>query len=236
MTKSILCFLFCLLWMFPVVAAENNETDETTAEVAEAGGETAEAEISADLGNVIEYTHVADMPEMKEFDDSSADLYSGAEVQPLNIQISQEEKMQNLENDLDYIDSEYELPELLCSNEKLTKEVANFIKDNTDSDDGSVRSRRSKLLMVKNLHNFNEIKETDLDAKQNFKAKAALMYLRINESKEIYRICESKDNDFGQFSNIYLIIYPYFKYYKVVVTNLISIPEKMDKATFIHSW
>lgn len=184
----------------------------------------------------IHQTHYADMPEIKELTEDEDDLYSGAEVKSLIAKISTEEKQQNLEADLDYIDDEYKLPELACSNEKLTKDVADFILRNTDNDVGSVKNRRSRLLMARNLHNFEEIKENELNDKDNFKTKATLMHLRINEHREIYKICASKDNKYGNYSSVYLIIYPYYKYYKVVVTNLVGLVDKSDEATFIYNW
>ena len=228
---AFLCLALCLL-SFPAFCEENEniapaevqETQETQSE----GGDTPEM--------MVHYSRRSSMPEIKELDEKDDDLYSGAEVLPLNAQLSEEEKQQDLGADLDYIDSEYELPDLSCNNEKLTKNVARFIRDNTDVEENSVKSRRSRLLLVKNLHNFEEISENDLSNKDNFKTKAALMYLRINRSQVIHKVCASKNNSFGKYSNVYLILYPYGKYYKVVVTNLITIPENLDEATFIHNW
>ncbi|MBQ8481495.1 MAG: hypothetical protein IJ532_03060 [Alphaproteobacteria bacterium] len=225
-----LVLAFCL-FSFSALGEENEVAQEP--QVAQEN----QGESDADNPEVfVHYTRYADMPEIKELDEKDDDLYTGAEVLPMNIQLSEEEKQQDPSADFDYIDSEYEMPELPCNNEKLTKEVARFIRDNTEVEENSVKSRRSRILLIKNLHNFNEINESDLSGKDNFKTKAALMYLRINRSQEISRVCESKNNTFGKYSNVYLIIYPYMKYYKVVVTNLISIPEKMDEATFVHNW
>ena len=231
MRKNVVFLILALcLFSFPALSeeSENEVAREAQAEQA------VQAEDAAPEG-LVHYTHYS-MPEIKELDEKDDDLYSGAEVLPMNIQLSEEEKQQDPSSDLDYIDSEYEMPELPCDNEKLTKEVARFIRDNSEVEENSVKSRRSRILLVKNLHNFSEVKESDLNGRDNFKTKAALMYLRINRSQEIYKVCESKNNTFGKYSNVYLIIYPYMKYYKVVVTNLISIPEKLDEATFVHNW
>ena len=232
MKKNVVFLILTLcLFSFPAFSEESeNEVPQEVQVEQDTAGVTEKPE------GLVRYPHYANELEIKELDEKEDDLYSGAEVLPMNIQLSEEEKQQDTSADLDYIDSEYEMPELPCSNEKLTKEVARFIRDNSDVEENSVKSRRSRILLVKNLHNFSEVKESDLSGKDNFKTKAALMYLRINRSQEIYKVCESKNNTFGNYSNVYLIIYPYMKYYKVVVTNLISIPEKLDDATFIHNW
>lgn len=223
----IIAFLICFLFAMPAFCQE--------AESEQAEPKNVENEINPT--DLIHYSHYADMPKIKELDESEDDLYSGSEIKPLDIKISEEEKMQDMSSDFDYIDKEYELPELLCNNESLTKQVAHFIQSKIkDENESSVRNRRSRLLMIKNLHDFAEISEEELNKQDNFKTKAAIVHLRINESKDIYKICESTDNSFGRFKNIYLVIYPYFKYYKVLVANLMISPEKMDEASFIYSW
>ena len=226
MYKSFLLAL--ILGCIPLFSAYS---EEAASEVA-----VEQEQLPDDFVIEIHQTHYADMPEIKELKEEEDDLYSGAEVKSLTAKISEEEKQQNSDADLDYIDDEYKLPELDCGNEKLTEEVADFILKNTDNGSGSVKNRRSRLLMARNLHNFEEIKEDALNDKDNFKTKATLMHLRINEHKEIYKICASKDNKYGNFSSVYLIIYPYYKYYKVVVTNLVGLVDKSDEATFIHNW
>lgn len=220
-----ICFLCCLLSVKAHSAEDKALQDQS---------QTQENAVNHD--DLIHYTHYSKVPDIQELDESEDDLYSGADVKPLDIKISQGEKMQNVSADFDYIDKEYELPELLCNNQNLTKQVAQFIQNNTEDKEGSVKGRRSRLLMIKNLHDFTEISENDLNKKDNFKTRAALVYLRINENREITRVCESKGNTFGKFHNVYLILYPYMKYYKVVVTNMISVPEKLEDASFIYSW
>lgn len=220
-------FLICFLFAVPALGQEAQSEQV----------EPQNAENKVHPAEMVHYTHYADMPEIKELDESEDDLYSGSDVKPMEIKISEEEKMQDMSSDFDYIDKEFVLPELSCGNENLTKQVAQFIQSKIkDDNESSVRNRRSRLLMVKNLHSFNDMSEDDLDKQDNFKTKAAIVHLRINESKDIYKICESTDNSFGKFKNIYLVIYPYFKYYKVLVANLMVSPEKMDEASFIYSW
>ena len=137
---------------------------------------------------------------------------------------------------MDYVDKEFVLPELSCDNDNLRRQVALFIQNNTKSEENSVKSRRSRLLMIKNMHSFEEISEEELENNKNFKLRAAVAHLRINENREIYKVCESKNNNIGQHDNIYIVIYPYLKYYKVVVTNLMNAPEKIDEVTFTYNW
>lgn len=226
MKRIVFISFFCCLLSVPAYSAED-ETPQTQPQT---------PEIEVKPADLIQYTHYGKVPEIQELDESEDDLYSGAEVKPMDIQISEEEKMQNVSADFDYVDKEYELPELLCNNPNLTKQVAQFIQNNTEDKEGSVKGRRSRLLMIKNLHDFTEISENDLSKHDNFKTRAALVHLRINENREITRVCESKENTFGKFHNVYLILYPYMKYYKVVVTNMISVPEKLEDASFIYSW
>lgn len=227
MKKYVFGLLFCCLLSFPAFSEETEDADNAEVE------QTVQPEENAD--SLVRYTHYGEMPEIKELDESEDDLYSDADVKPMEIRISEDEKQQDLNTDLDYVDKEFVLSELSCDNENLTRQVARFIQEHSNVDGTSVKSQRNRILMIKNLRNFAEVKEDDL-SKGNFNTRAALMHLRINENREIYKICESKDNRFGKFSNVYLILYPYFKYYKVVVTNLISIPEKVDDATFIYNW
>lgn len=227
MNKNIFWFLICLLWTFPAFCEEGEGAANAQIEQTEQSAE--------DLSDIVHYTHHGQMPEIKELDESEDDLYSGSDVKPMEIRISEDEKQQNLDTDLDYVSKEYTLPELSCNNEGLTNQVALFIQGHVNDEESSVKGRRNRILMVKNMHNFEEINENDV-GKNNFNTRAALMHLRINENREIYKICESRDNQFGKFHSVYLILYPYFKYYKVVVTNLISVPEKLDDATFIYSW
>lgn len=228
--KKIVCLLAsCVLWIFPVSAEEPEVNDYAPVQ-----GE--QMQINENLPVVIHYTHYAEMPEIKELSKEEDDLYSGADVKPMEAKMSEEEKQQDLSMDLDYVDKEFVLPELLCTNENLRRQVAVFIRNNTKDEDSSVKGRRNRLLMIKNMHYFEEIDEKELAGNKNFRLRAAIAHLRINEGREVYRVCESKNNNSGQHNNIYIVVYPYFKYYKVVVTNLMNAPEKIDEVTFTYNW
>ena len=228
--KKIVCLLISvILWNFPAFAEDAAARD--SANVREEQPQTGE-----NLADLVHHTHYGEMPEIKELPKDEDDLYSGAEVKPMTAKISEDEKQQDLSTDLDYVDKEFVLPELLCSDEKLRHQVAVFIQNNTKDNESSVKGRRSRLLMIKNLHGFEEVSEEELANNKNFKLRAAVAHLRINANREIYRVCESKNNNAGRHNNVYIIIYPYFKYYKVAVTNLMSTTETIDEATFTYNW
>ena len=228
--KKIVCLLAsCILWNFPVFAEET--------EVQNAASVQAEqAQTVENLADLVHYSNYGKMPEIKELPEEEDDLYSGAEVKPMVAKISEAEKQQDLSTDMDYVDKEFVLPELSCDNDNLRRQVALFIQNNTKSEENSVKSRRSRLLMIKNMHSFEEISEEELENNKNFKLRAVVAHLRINENREIYKVCESKNNNIGQHDNIYIVIYPYLKYYKVVVTNLMKTAEKIDEVTFMYNW
>lgn len=228
--KKIVCLLISgLLWNSPVFAEEPATQDSEP--VREEQPQTGE-----NLADLVHYNRYGKMPEIKELPEDEDDLYSGAEVKPMTVKISEEEKQQDLSTNLDYVDKEFVLPELLCSDEKLRHQVAVFIQNNTKDEESSVKGRRSRLLMIKNLHGFEEISEEDLENNKNFKLRAAVAHLRINGNHEIYRVCESKNNNAGRHSDVYIVIYPYFKYYKVAVTNLMITTDTIDEATFTYNW
>ena len=228
--KKIVCLLAsCILWNFPVFAEET--------EVQNAASVQAEqAQTVENLADLVHYSNYGKMPEIKELPEEEDDLYSGAEVKPMVAKISEAEKQQDLSTDMDYVDKEFVLPELSCDNDNLRRQVALFIQNNTKAEENSVKSRRSRLLMIKNMHSFEEISEEELENNKNFKLRAVVAHLRINENREIYKVCESKNNNIGQHDNIYIVIYPYLKYYKVVVTNLMNTAEKIDEVTFMYNW
>ena len=123
----------------------------------------------------------------------------------------------------------------MCSDEKLMQQIRKFIFDyEQQKPTNSVREKRARILLVRNLNALQEISEKDL--RGNFEASAALVSLKINEKREIHRICASLNNHSQKYADVYAIIYPYINYYKVVVTNLATAPEKIDDATFIFSW
>ncbi len=164
-----------------------------------------------------------------------SDLYDGAGIRPIEKQLSPEEKLQEDSSDLNYISKEKKQPDLLCSDEKLMQQIRKFIFDyEQQKPTNSVREKRARILLVRNLNALQEVSEKDL--RGNFEASAALVSLKINEKREIHRICASLNNHSPKYADVYVIIYPYINYYKVVITNLATTPEKIDDATFIFSW
>ena len=174
-------------------------------------------------------------PIIRTLDPSEDDLYDGAEIKPIERQLSSEEKQQENSSDLNYIRDENKMPELLCSNENLLRQVKQFIfETEQNKPTNSVPEKRARILLVNYLNELQEVSEKDI--RKDFNASAILADLKINERREIHRICASTDNKSKKYGNIYVIIYPYVNYYKVVVTNLAVLPEKKDDASFIFNW
>jgi len=163
----------------------------------------------------------------------SSELYDGADIKPIERQISDTEKMQETGSDLNYIGNETPRPDLLCADDTLLQRVKDFIYEvEKQKNVVSVPQKRERVLLVENLHPFKEVGEDKV--KGNFEAAATLTYLRINGRHEIHRICVSPDNHSKKFKDVYIIIYPYLQHYKVTVTNLVLVPENADDATFIY--
>lgn len=185
----------------------------------------------------VEYDHIAepDSIPMKKLLPHEDDLYDGAEIKPLVGTLSDAEKMQEENIGFEYDESKPQRPELLCSDESLRKQVGAFIRKYVENRSAkTVPERRAQLLLVNNLQRFEEIAEDKL--KNNFEASAVAMHLKMNENREIYRMCLSSNNKSGRFTNIYILIYPFANYYKVAVTNLAEKAEDFDNATFIYNW
>ena len=197
----------------------------------------AEVSIPENEGSVEDLVHYGHeeqpyVPEIKELTPEEDDLYDGGEIKPLRGKLSTAEKEQKGGG---FEEDGPRLPELPCSNEKLREQVGKFMFDFTNQQPKrTVPGRRAQVLLVRNMNAFEEVEEKDL--KKNFEASAALIYLKMNENREIYKLCSSMNNDDKSFKNVDIIIYPFLNFYKIVVTNLISEPEKMDEATFIYNW
>lgn len=175
-----------------------------------------------------------DFIEIKELPQEKDDLYDGADIKPLSGTLSETEKTQEENLNFEYDDKE-KLPELLCTDEKLRSQIGAFIYKYVQTQKAkTIPERRAQLLLINNLHQFEEITENEL--KNNFDASAAAMQLKMNEGREIYRMCVSKNNKSKRFDNVYVLIYPYITYYKVVITNLAETPENLEDATFIYNW
>ena len=168
----------------------------------------------------------------------SADTESfdgSAEVKPLTKELSNAEE--NADADLDNIDYGQELPELLCSDEKLKKQVANFIYSYINHDGASsVIEKRAQYLLVRNLNDFVPESDKNLNSKDNYSAASAVAYLKINQNKEVYKICRSFGNDSKKFADLFAVIYRDGAYYQVVVPNVMVSTNDIDKATFTYNW
>lgn len=216
--------IFCLIFGLAMqpASAEDTVVNESAEEV-------------EGVDELVEYGNtLVSKPKIIELLPQEDDLYDGAELKPLSGKLSDAEKNQENAGSIEDTPNP-NMPELLCSNGKLQAEIRKFIDEYIGKQTKqTVPARRRQVLLTKNMHAFEEVKEADL--KKDFEASAAIMYLKINENREIYRICSSRGNNYKDFDNINVIIYPFLNYYKVVVANLISVPEKMDEATFIFNW
>ena len=163
---------------------------------------------------------------------------ASVEVKPLATELSQKEQQQEDSTDLNYIDEQSELPDLPCNTPNLKKQIASFIYNNLKQQTTfSVIELRKRNLMVKNLSEFQDVTADKIDSSKYFVAAATDAYLRINQHRKIKHICKSFNQDASkQFNDLYVIIYPFLNFYKVVVTNLMNSTEDLEKATFIYNW
>ncbi len=185
----------------------------------------------------VEYTNFPSSINYEEMTPDEDEFYAGTDIRPIEKEMSEEEQSQPNSTDVNFIEEDDKLPELKCSDTKLKKQVESFIynyinKINTNS----VIEKRDRLLLVRNLHDFSQVSEDDISGKENYTTMSLLAHLKINEHRTIYRICKSVDNKSKNFKNLYVIIYQYLNYYKVVVPNLISTPQQIEDATFTYSW
>lgn len=176
--------------------------------------------------------------ETEQVENSDADeLYMGSEVKPLEKELSEAERKQQNNEDFDTDVEGEKQPEISCGDEKLLRQVENFIYQKINAKEtSSVATKRARLLLVRNMNAFTEISEQDISTDRNFNTSATLAYLKINQKRQIYKICRSLNNKSDKFGSIDIVLYPFAQYYKVVVTNLIPSAEKMDEGTFIYNW
>ena len=78
--------------------------------------------------------------------------------------------------------------------------------------------------------------EKNLNSKDNYSAASIIAYLKINQDKEIYKICRSLGNDNKKFADLFAVIYRDGAYYQVVVPNMIISTNDIEKATFTYNW
>ena len=223
-TLSLLCFLN----IAPVYA--------TDTQVAEPEGSAAAAEGNhADTTVHIGYEQLVEIKKMS-LTPEEDDLYADTTLAPLNKEMSDEERgekditiFQNTEKQRNF--------ELKCDNPMLKQQVINFIYQKINTNEThSVPEKRLRALLVKNVRDFKEIRSDKLSDKNAFNARAVVMELRVNKHFPLQKICESKGNEFNKFESIYIVMYEDEGYYKIIVTNLMSSPNKSDDATFIFNW
>ena len=163
---------------------------------------------------------------------------ASTEVKPLATRMSESEQMQESNSDLDYIEEDIPLPDLPCDSPNLKKQVEAFMLNNLNMyATNSVIEKRNRILMLKNLPDFVDVTGEKIDSKANFQAASADAYLRINKKRKILHVCKSSNmNKAYNLKDVYVIIYPYLEYYKVVVPNVMNSIEELDKSTFIYNW
>ena len=164
-----------------------------------------------------------------------ADFDDSAEIKPLTKELSAAEA--NKDNDLNNLDYGQELPKLPCNDENLKKQVANFIYSYASANgSNSVIEQRKQHLLARNLNDFAEVSADSLNSKDDYAAASVIAYLKINQNKEIYKICRSSGNNSKKFADLFAIIYRDGAYYQVVVPNVIVSTKDIDKATFVYNW
>ena len=169
--------------------------------------------------------------------DGADDLYTGTDIVPLKKELSRDESMREDSSDMSLIDENDAFTELKCDNPKLKAQVEDFIYNNINKEQtNSVIEMRKRLLLVRNIKDFQQVSEDDIDSKTDFETLATLAYMKINKNIDIDKICRSTQNQATDFKDIYVILYVYAGYYKVVVTNLSPVTDKIDEATFIYNW
>ena len=187
-------------------------------------------EVALDYGNKIsgDIKYVKMKPEEDIF-------YSGKDEFLLETENSEEDDLfakNNLETT-----AELEPSKISCDLPQLKEQIKNFMYQKTkDEEVNSVIEKRSHILLVQNLHDFKEVSSDTIDTQKDFATASTIANLRINNNIVISKICLSSGNTSKKFNNLYVIIYPYLNYYKVVVPNLAKSQDKLDDATFIFNW
>lgn len=167
--------------------------------------------------------------------DDTADFDAGTDIKPLTKELSAAEAVES--TDLDDVDYGQKLPELSCFDERLKRQVANLIYSYVNRDKAnSVIEQREHYLMTRNLHDFVEEKDTHVTSEDNYSAASAIAYLKINQNKEIYKVCRSSGNNSKKFADLFAVIYRDGAYYQVVVPNIMNSTKDIEKATFTFNW
>lgn len=168
-------------------------------------------------------------------------LDAGTDIKPLAQHLSASEGQQEDSSDFDYIkedNEKIELPDLPCNDPKLKKQVESFIMNSLRQKEAhSVLEKRKRLLMVRGMPDFEDVTGQKINSEKNFMAASADAYLRINERRTIKHICKSSNPEaMRNFNDVYVIIYPYLNFYKIVVPNLMPSNDALEEATFIYNW
>lgn len=176
-------------------------------------------------------------PEIIELPQKEDDLYSGTEIVPLIKEMSVTESAQENSSDVAVIDDKDMPQQLDCADSRLKAQVERFIYKNINKEEtNSVPEKRRRLLLVRNMTDLKPINEDEAFADKNFGLSATLAYLKIGQHRQIKQICKSSLNGSKELDDIYVVIYPFAGYYKVVVTNFVASSEQVDNATFIFNW
>lgn len=216
MKNFLLCLFLTLFFLFPASAAETDESEKDESFFHFGDFKIKKAGISPEIES----------------------LNFSADIAPLEKDMAEDEKAEEKNSGFEQIREPDKMPEIACNLPQLKKQVEDFVYKNLTADPtSSVIEKRRRILAVRNLHDFEDMTEEKIDAKKDFSAAAAITYLRINENRQISRICRSSGNkDNEKLERLYAVIYPYTSYYKVVVPNLMTSVENIGEATFIFNW
>ena len=175
------------------------------------------------------------LAEMKAEDDV---FNADTKINEPEAQMSESERQQEDSSDFDYMDDKQELPDLPCDSPNLKKQVKSFIMNSLNQTAAySVAERRHRILMVRDLADFEDVTSEKIGGKKYYAAASTAAFLRINQKREIKHVCVSRNTgEAEKFKTLHILIYPYLNYYKVVVANLVTSTENLDDATFIYNW
>lgn len=97
--------------------------------------------------------------------------------------------------------------------QKVLEKIASFYRQNPSN---SIIDKRRQTLMLKNLHNFQEVDIASFDPKENFAVSDQIISYKINKGlkEEQMRLCRSSYP-----RPIYLLIYPHNNFYTVEIIN-----------------
>ena len=156
------------------------------------------------------------------------------DIQPLQAEMSEEERSQNK----DIFAADDEMPELKCEDLRLKKQVSSYIyKAISQQATSSVLENRSRVLLVRNMQDFQEIDADAISSLESFITATSLAFLKIKKQRRISRVCVSRGNKAKGFQNVYAIIYPFSGYYRVAIPNLAPNSQALEeKAMFIFNW